>query len=827
MRQLSQSTSLLIIFLLLACGFSSSAFATTIAGTITLDDGGHPAEHSFTFVLKTKESYTTSGCYAWGETFPTTTIYNQTDGAYTLSFNDLSTGTYYLFLDIDTNTNLVPEWSLGSDTQSSEDCNQAVATIIESTDTLTNFNFQMAPGGIISGIVGVAGSSETLADIQISALFIESDNACNNPQQRLQYSYSADDGTYTIMGIPLNKHIYFKAQPWGQNYFDKWYVNGGESTADCSQAQSVTFTTTIEKDDGHFFLSPGAIIRGTVIDSSTGAALPGIGIDLQASHDFSSAASACNTMDTTYLSMATTETDGSFFIQGLAPGTYMLLTSSDSTLHMSEYWADPNSVRSCTEGGLITTESGIEYPGKDFQLELGSSISGIITDSVTNTPIQNMHVSASTAATGDACNYSTLRHHSSSTIEDGSFTISGLDIGEYNVQAFDYRNESTFYISKWWDNVDNSWEATPVSITATGQNTPNINMQLELGSQIAGIIRKRSGEELTSEELSNLSIYAYSYTPEWPCQFWGEHYGTIQPDGSYSIQGIPSGNFRVLLKGNGTVNYIPAWSIGLNSSSQCDTLTGSIEISAPDTHIDNTNFQLDTGATISGTVTNDDNSPVSGSNYNVNLVDTSISDACDSWAYLGYMPIPTGGLYTISGIPPGDYSIKIGKAWQGPNIVEEWITGPTTDSSPDCLLAENINIPNTTTVITNRNFQVAPGGTISGAIYESDGITINTETHYIHFHESCDPQQWVAESSASCGNYTSQALLPGTYYVSLVDTDGTTTIGWLSPSGTPVKNCAEARAVLVEQDITTSGMDFILKPSTVSLTPVYFLLLDN
>lgn len=78
-----------------------------------------------------------------------------------------------------------------------------------------------------------------------------------------------------------------------------------------------------------------------------------------------------------------------------------------------------------------------------------------------------------------------------------------------------------------------------------------------------------------------------------------------------------------------------------------------------------------------------------------------------------------------------------------------------------------------------------------------------------------------------CGNYTSQALLPANYYVSLIASDWTTTIGWLSESGTPVQNCADARSVLVEQDVTTSGMDFILEKEPMSLTPIYLLLLNK
>ena len=83
---------------------------------------------------------------------------------------------------------------------------------------------------------------------------------------------------------------------------------------------------------------------------------------------------------------------GVYTTPDLSEGTYYLRTSNrNQSNYVSEWWADPVSMISCS-GAQSITVSTANIIGKDFQLDVGYSISGMVYQSDGSTPIPDNNV---------------------------------------------------------------------------------------------------------------------------------------------------------------------------------------------------------------------------------------------------------------------------------------------------------------------------------------------------------------------------------------------------------------------------------------------------
>ncbi|MCI5142299.1 MAG: carboxypeptidase regulatory-like domain-containing protein, partial [Candidatus Electrothrix sp. ATG1] len=342
-----------------------------------------------------------------------------------------------------------------------------------------------------------------------------------------------------------------------------------------------------------------------------------------------------------------------------------------------------------------------------------------------------------------------------------------------------------------------------------------VDFQLELASTISGAIRKADGGMLADNEIEHIKVEVH---PAEGGTFFPYH-ASIEPDGSYSILGLPSGrSFNVSVQGNGTINYIPEWSIGAVSVPDPLELTGTIDITSPGSLINGVNFQLDSGATVQGKIYR--GPELSSYNYKVVVSETTAEDACsmvsDSIFRKYTVDIQEDGSYTVTGLGPGTYYAKSYHYGD----TDEWLTGINTDSSPDCQQAERLIVTNDnpTQVFDQRNFQVGTGGNISGTVFQTDGQTPADDIYHVRFQQSCTVAGDEPQTTVVSGQYTSPVLPVGDYSLALLNESGEL-IGWRTASGIPVADCADAVSVPVDED-QTIGINFILK-NQVFIPPVY------
>ena len=118
-------------------------------------------------------------------------------------------------------------------------------------------------------------------------------------------------------------------------------------------------------------------------------------------------------------------------------------------------------------------------------------------------------------------------------------------------------------------------------------------------------------------------------------------------------------------------------------------------------------FTLDLGGTISGYVYESDGvTPVAGEVW-INAQPTDGSD------WIG-APVSGDGSYTIAGLPPGDYWLRA----EGADYALEFYDEAGGSGNNATIISVGVG-----SSISNVDFTLDPGGTISGTVYEADGVT--------------------------------------------------------------------------------------------------------
>ena len=200
----------------------------------------------------------------------------------------------------------------------------------------------------------------------------------------------------------------------------------------------------------------------------------------------------------------------------------------------------------------------------------GGDVSGICVDALTSDGTLTLVGSATTAA-------------------DGTYAISGLSAGNYDVE-FSVAGCGTTgsYLTQWYNNAATSSTAHVVPVTA-GATTASINAALISGA-ITGTVTAATG----GADLGGICVDVQ--------QTVGAGFGsaTTRPDGTYTVTGLKSGSYSVeFFTGCGNNgNYLTQWYNGQATETSAVPVSVVNGVTTP-----SVNAALITGGTISGTVT--------------------------------------------------------------------------------------------------------------------------------------------------------------------------------------------------------------------------------
>lgn len=311
-----------------------------------------------------------------------------------------------------------------------------------------------------------------------------------------------------------------------------------------------------------------------------------------------------------------------------------------------------------------------------------------------------------------------------STDSVGSYRFFNLAPGNYRLFFFTAQNEG--YMPLWYVNGSDFNSATPVQVSSL-VTTENVNVIMMKGGTISGLVTNTSGQPL-----SGITVYygkAESYGP-WPSVSTGA-------DGTYSINGLTSGNYLVQFDGQ---------SLGYPSSYYNNSLTldGAQQIAiAGEAVVSNINAVLNQGAVISGRATDLNNNGIS--NIYVTLFDEQMN-------FINSVNTGSNGNYSFNNLQPGSYKVRF--QGNGSPYIEQWYNNATDFASalPVTVITSSVN--------NGIDAKMIVGGAISGKVTDQNNNGLNFIGVWVYNNSG---QFVTAVFTAANGNYTVNGLPSGNY----------------------------------------------------------------
>ena len=280
------------------------------------------------------------------------------------------------------------------------------------------------------------------------------------------------------------------------------------------------------------------------------------------------------------------------------------------------------------------------------------------------------------------------------TASDGTYTVTGLTAGDYDVLFMIGCGSSGNYDTQWYQNVTNVFLATPVSVTA-GSTTSGINDDLAVAGAISGTVQS------DGTDLAGICVSAQATGSS-----GGSGFATTGSDGTYSLTGLPADDYDVEFStgcGN-SGNYDTQWYQNVTNV----FLATPVSVTAGST-TSGINDDLAVAGAISGTVQSD----------GTDLAGICVSaQATGSSGGSGFATTGSDGTYSITGLPADDYEVEFSTGCgNSGNYETQWYDNVSSESSATPV---SVTAGSTTSGI---NDDLAVAGAISGTV-QSDGTDL-------------------------------------------------------------------------------------------------------
>ncbi len=224
-----------------------------------------------------------------------------------------------------------------------------------------------------------------------------------------------------------------------------------------------------------------------------------------------------------------TSSDGSYVVAGLDPGEYKVEFWPEGLPYEFQFY---EGTQSWSKAKPVVVESGETTSGIDAELAPAAGIEGTVTRGSDGEPVEEVEVCAwplSEEGFGGC----------TGTAGDGSYSLSGLEPGEYKVEFWPgFTGQNLAY--QFYKDRDRWLEADAVLVEA-GETTPGIDAELHPGATISGTVsRAATGAPL--EEIRVCSVDGPT-GQLWICT-------RTEPNGSYELPFHSKGQYKVVFSVN-------------------------------------------------------------------------------------------------------------------------------------------------------------------------------------------------------------------------------------------------------------------------------------
>lgn len=626
---------------------------------------------------------------------------------------------------------------------------------VSSGSTTPGVDFALDPGGRIAGTVTRAGTG-----VAVSGLA----DVYSAPALAKAASASIIGGAYVAIGLPTGRYL-VEAHGWNGEV-PRVFANVPVDRLALGTPIGVTAGATTAGIN--FALQVGGGITGRVTrgDSGGSSRYPSVSVYTASGRVIAGGGS--------------TDTDGHYATQdGLPSGQYFVMaTSQDGDLVPRLYKdVDCPAALGCDPalGAPVSVSASNIVTGIDFSLPVAGRVTGRVTDQATGLPIAGLSVRvAAVTSSGRWLEFPAL------TGLGGDFEARGLTAGVYYARV---DAGGSGYVDEVYDDVPCAGcdirTGRRVDVRA-GLPTTGINFALSRGGAISGTVTKPGGVvDTTVEAYTDAGTLVRT--------------STVAADGSYRIDGLPAGSYRLL-----AVLLRPSYGVLYNGvacpNRACDVTTGTpvgVTAGAATTGVD---FAMPATGSISGFVRDTAGNPAWGGS--VFLFDG------------GMAPVLADGSYHLSGVPAGDH--YLGTSVEGlvnevyANIACAGCDPVTSGATPVTVMGGALT--------SGVDFALDGGGSIGGTVrFGGKGLG----GARVQVRKAGSPASAQAVTSLDDGSYAVRGLPPGTYYATAEHDgyevrlyNGLPCPGPCDPtSGTPITLVGSG---------AVNGIDFALAPESLS-----------
>lgn len=574
------------------------------------------------------------------------------------------------------------------------------------------------------------------------------------------------------LALASNHPVRTKAQL--RFHLDLLTVELDQSRADLSRRLGLVLerrplvASSQSRDQEDLLIDTGTF-SGTITDADTKNGIEGVLVNISYSNG-------------DWAASAFTDGFGNYTSPGLPAGDYVANTL-DSSGYVNELYDDIQCYFYCdlTGGGLIPVTAGSDNSGIDFQLELGGTISGTVTDADTQMGLEPILVDLFDSDGNWIGNVG--------TDSSGNYASAGFLAGDYYTATYNWSQ----YVDELYDGVYCPFgcDATTGTkiVVEEGEVTSEIDFELEKGGSITGNVMA----DPSGPDLEGVAVDVFDSAGDYATTGW------TNASGAYlSERGLPADTYYA--KTVNDLGYIDELYHDIACPAWCDVTSGTGVVVTLGNATSGIDFVLSSGGLISGTVTEEGTGALLA-DVEVNIIDVAGN-------HVTYGKTDALGTYTIyNSLPPGTYHAK---TWNHQGYVNELYDGISCPNWCDLTLGDDILVAAGVTT-PGIDFELASGGRISGTVTAAgtgaplEGVFIDLFT---------PTEEWISNPSTdSAGEYLSPALPPGTYFARTWNDqgflhelyDGIPCFGCLVTAGTPIVVTAGAITEDIDIDLEVAG----------------------
>lgn len=382
----------------------------------------------------------------------------------------------------------------------------------------------------------------------------------------------------------------------------------------------------------------------------------------------------------------------------------------------------------------------------------------------------------------------------------GEYQLPTLMAGKYKLQFTDPDGDYAF---EYYNNTLSENAATLFEVNDR-QVISNVNIQLDLGGRISGIVTMQGQPVPNGQVLAERKMEDGAWQPM---------VGTdINPNtGAYTLGGLPAGSYRVSAQAWISDQQFYFQPYGVYGGTTIDEATEiPITTGSTATGINITLNSPSFDGSISGRVTGQ-GTPLAGAKVELYRGNTCCFPSAPLPFIYGFTDAE--GRYTIQGLT--DSSFRLGVSDPTGIYATTYYTNEITpDASPFIYVQDG-------QALTDLNFDLPLGGAISGEVKRRNGEPVTGLTVFVYtggsqfFYSTILPAVVYTDAA---GHYTLRGLHPGDYYVCFSDSNNGYSECYGAPD-TPYGIYYSALAVNVTAGQTTANIDLIWGPDLRSYLP--------